>query len=329
MVKQGHPAKPGRAAGSLPQNGDIWQADSRQLSGVSVADSPAPPWISVVFSVTQGIVVRVEVTPDRPPQTLIWDLLIAAIEKPDVGTPHLPAEVEFCSDELASVRRGSSNSVSACAVVPELDGVDQVVAFLTEKMAGGAAAQESLVDVDGMTPETLGSFFDAAALYYEQAPWKKVGERPIRIECDRFEGGPWYAVLMGQGGMTSGLALYDDLEMLTGIQDSDLSPEETAELNAALAVVFGSEEDLTDADREAAEEHNWRVAGPRAYPSVYRTDPGMQMRPPTPPELHRLEACLRAVPEFVRKKSRRVEPTTITVPTAVGEAAVGLAWVDW
>jgi hypothetical protein len=37
------------------------------------------------------------------------------------------------------------------------------------------------------------------------APWKKVGyEAAIKVECDKFQSGPWYAVLMGQSGAAGG-----------------------------------------------------------------------------------------------------------------------------
>ena len=48
---------------------------------------------------------------------------------------------------------------------------------------------------------------------------------------------------------------------------------------------------------------------------------------PTAEELHLLEACLREVPEFVRKKSRCVEPTLSSV--AAGAAQMGLSWAEW
>jgi hypothetical protein len=180
----------------------------------------------------------------------------------------------------------------------------------------------------GITPEAVGSFFDAAALFYERAPWRKVGERPIRLVCDKFSGGPWFAVLMGQAGMTAGLALYDSLETLHRIQEGDLSDEENARLTAAVAVVFGDREDLPAGDLEAAIEQGWRVAGPRAYPSVYRMEPGLAMRSPLAWELELLEGCLRAVPEFVRKKTRRREPFSITVPVASGELSLVLSWAE-
>jgi len=127
--------------------------------------------------------------------------------------------------------------------------------------------------------------------------------------------------------MTKGLVLYDSLGTLQCIQQGNLSDEESARLSAGLTVVFGEKEDLAAADGEAAEKHAWRIAGADAYPSVYRMEQGLSMRPPLAWELRLLEACLRGIPEFVRKKSRRLEPLPIIVPTAGGELLLVLSWV--
>ena len=56
-----------------------------------------------------------------------------------------------------------------------------------------------------MTPELVGGFYEAAAAFFQQSPWKKVGyEAAIKIECDKYQSGPWYGVLMGQSGLTMG-----------------------------------------------------------------------------------------------------------------------------
>ena len=68
------------------------------------------------------------------------------------------------------------------------------------------------------------------------------------------------------------------------------------------------------------------MAGPDAYPSVYRLEPGLKMRPPLAWELTLLEATLRAMPEFVRKKTRRREPLALEVPTAAGSLSLELSW---
>lgn len=88
--------------------------------------------------------------------------------------------------------------------------------------------------------------------------------------------------------MTKGLVLYDSLETLQRIQQGNLSDEENARLSAGLTVV-GEKNDLVPADGEAAKKHAWRVAAPNAYPSVYRMEQGLSMRPPLAWELQLLE----------------------------------------
>jgi hypothetical protein len=168
--------------------------------------------------------------------------------------------------------------------------------------------------------------FDAAAVFYEQAPWKKTGERPIKVECGQFDSSPWYGVVLGQGGMTRGLVLYESLQTLMRVQQGDLTEEENARLTAGLTVVFGDKDDLIPQDIEALGRHGWKVAGADAYPSVYRLEPGLNMRPPLAWEVQLLEGCLRGIPEFVRKKSRRLAPLDVAVPTAAGELALVLSW---
>jgi hypothetical protein len=170
--------------------------------------------------------------------------------------------------------------------------------------------------------------FEAAAFYYRQAPWKKIGERTMKVECLKFDSGPWYAVTMGEAGLTVGLVLYDSLETLERIRRGDLSDEESGRLTSALAVIFSGKEDLSEADLEAVEQYRWKVAGPKAYPSIYRKERGLTMRPPLAWEVELLEGCLRAIPEFVKApKKRRPAPTKINVPVATGELALVLSWV--
>jgi hypothetical protein len=64
-----------------------------------------------------------------------------------------------------------------------------------------------LLDMPGVMPAQVAGFY-AAASFFRQAPWKEFGyEAAIWVECDRFQSGPWYAVLMVQLGLTTELAL--------------------------------------------------------------------------------------------------------------------------
>jgi hypothetical protein len=93
-------------------------------------------------------------------------------------------------------------------------------------------------------------------------------------------------------------------------------------------VTFAAEAELPLADVEAARTHGWAVAGPEAYPAVFHKERGLSSRPPLAWELELLEGCLRAVPDFVRRR-RQDDPTReeVAVPVASGELPLALSWV--
>ena len=177
-----------------------------------------------------------------------------------------------------------------------------------------------------MKPEQVADFYEAAAFFFRQAPWKKVGfEAAIRIETDKFEEWPWYAVLMGQSGLTRGLALYEDLAALKRVFEADPGDETSSE-SVATAVTFGEESDIPVADLDAARKYGWKVARADAYPSVLHKERGLAMRPPLAWELELMTACLWAVPEFVnRRQQDDTTPETLSVPGTVGPLV--LSWV--
>ena len=129
--------------------------------------------------------------------------------------------------------------------------------------------------------------------------------------------------------MMMGMALYDDLKLLKRLWSHNLSDRENAELTVATTVTFGDANEIALADLEAAREKGWDVARPDAYPSIFRKERGMSMRPPTAEELELMEACLHAVPEFVK---RRVQddftPERLTVSTDAGDRTLTLTWAQ-
>lgn len=323
----------------LPQRYDVWQVLARELDvDVNVGGGSIRPWIAVVVSTTDDLVLTFQLFGEPPTLSMLDRLLHDALLHPESGDPHRPTQIQFPDeDDWIEYFRPRLEALGIdCAVAADLSGADAFLEDLASQLsaledrleAGEVPHSPALLDVPGVSPDAIAGLFDAAAGYFTQAPWRRVGERPVQIAGDRFQGGPWYAILMGQGGMTSGLVLYDDLDSILEIQSGALSHEESARRTTALAVVFGDREDLVDEDVAAAREHHWPVAGPRAWPCVYRMQPGLAMRPPLAWEVTLLEASLRALPVFVRKKTRRLAPLTLTVPTAAGDVALTLAWAD-
>ena len=262
MAKKRKPAaRKAAKADELPQRFDVWQIDCRQMSAtVRGGERSGRTWMLVVVSRTEEeAVLGFELLEEAPGPRDLQEVIQRAMEEPAGGNSHRPTSVQVRSQEFADAL---TPLVEAAAVELEilenLERVDEVLAELSGQMPNFEQGLPGLLDVPGVTPDVAGSFFDAAATFFELAPWNKVGERPIRVSCDRFENGPWYAVLMGQGGMTCGLVLYDDREILHRIQQGDVSEQDNAKITAALAVIFSGPEDMAEDDLAAATKHEWR-----------------------------------------------------------------------
>ena len=149
----------------------------------------------------------------------------------------------------------------------------------------------------------------------------------MQVECGKFHSGPWYAVLMGQSGLTTGLALYEDLGALRRIWAGERADEDNFRQSVATTVTFGEARDIPVADLEAAKKHGWQVARADAYPEVFHKERGLSLRPPLAWELELMEGCLRAVPDFVARH-RQGDPAReeMTVPVASGELKLALSW---
>jgi tetratricopeptide (TPR) repeat protein len=313
----------------LHQEFDVWQADCRQLSHwVEVGGEPILPWMVLVTSRSGDLILAHDLTEEEPTPEQLWDKLAEAMRKPMMGKPHRPTALQIRPDPRWEALTPHLDALGiACETADALDQLDVVFEALKEQLGG--STPPGLLEMPGIEPRHVAGFYQAAAEFYRKAPWRSFGyEEAIKVECDRFESGPWYAVVMGQSGLTIGVALYDDLATLRRLWTNDLSDEENARETVALTVTFDMETEIPAPDLEATRRHGWEVAGPEAFPSIFRKERGMTMRPPLAWELQLMEACLRALPAFVERHSPEdLAPHPSTVPTASGELTLTLSWV--
>lgn len=313
----------------LPQEYDVWQADFRQMPNwIKVAGTPVRPWIILVTSRSNDLVLAHQIQEETPTAAMLWDVLLKSMQYPAAGEPHRPTELQVRADECwVSLRSHLDEIGVGLTVAEELDQMEVVFTEMCDQVCD--RPEPGLLDMPGVTPAQVGSFYEAAADFFRHAPWKKVGyEAAIRIECDRFQSGPWYAVLMGQSGLTMGLALYEDLSVLQRMWGGDRDDEDNARQSVATTVTFGEAWDIPVADLDAAKKHGWLVARPDAYPAIFHKERGLSLRPPLAWELELMEACLRAVPEFVaRVKQDEPAKEEITVVMASGPLTLVLSWV--
>lgn len=315
---------------NLPQSADVWQADCRRLpSWVEGNSGRCQPWIIMVTNRTDDVIVTQNITEEPPSSGLIWDTLVGAMERPDTGEPHRPGELQVPKDERWEDLPPHLEHVGIrCVWTAELDHLDLVFTSLCRHLTKDE--RPGLLEMPGVTPAQVDGVFQAAAGFFQRAPWRKLGdETAIKVECNRFESGPWYAVVMGQSGLTFGLSLFEDLNALKTMWSSQDPDRENTREAVTLTVVFGDETEISLLDLEAARKHGWNVAGPLAYPWIFRKELGMTIRPPLAWELELIEGSLRAIPAFIaRQKPDDLSKHKMSVPVVSGSLALTLSWIE-
>lgn len=313
----------------LPQETDVWQADFRQMpKWIRIGGQPVRPWVILVTTCSNDLVLAHQMPDESPSPALLWDTLVQAMQHPAAGEPHRPTELQIRHDEGWMSLRSHLEEIGIGLVVSEgLDHLDGVFKDMTDHICG--KPQPGLLDMPGVTPEQVGRFYETAAAFFRQAPWKQVGyEAAIKVECGKYQSGPWYAVVMGQSGLTTGLALYEDLKALRRMWAGERGDEDNARQSVATTITFGEEWDIPVADLEAAKQYSWQVARPDAYPEVFHKERGLSLRPPLAWELELLGGCLRAVPDFVNRHQQD-DPAReeVSVPAESGPLNLVLSWV--
>ena len=214
---------------ALPyEPGDVWQADIRPMPGwITGEGQPYRPWLAMVVSRTDDLVLAHQLAPERPPAEWLWEAILQAVQRPAMGDPHRPGVIEVASvGQREALLPHLDRASIECVVLKRLEHLDAALDSMAEFLLGQGALP-SLLDVPGMEPSQVGSFYAAAAEFYRRKPWQQVpGDTPIKVECDKFHSGPWYAVVMGQSGVQQGLAVYEDLAALQGMITGSHSEEE-------------------------------------------------------------------------------------------------------
>ncbi len=308
----------------LPE--EVWQADVRRLATwFGDEANPVRPWLAIVSNLSDGTILAQDLSTDEPDGEQPMEIIRRAMSHPAVGDPHRPSVIAVRVKSFHDTLSGwLADQNIHCELQDELDVLDFLYDNLTRQMCGPEPAA-ALLDAPGVEPQHVAGLFDAAAEFYRQKPWRSApGDAPIKIECDAFESGPWYAVVMGQVGMCEGLALYEDYDKLRSMLNGESSDAEDAQSMSALSLQFNEPFEIPNLDLHHLEKYGWPIAGPEAYPTIMRINPGLAIRPPLLWELRLMEACLRATPHFLAAASN--EPCELKVNTSTGPLQVRISW---
>ncbi len=309
-----------RQLDELPQTPDeVWQADCRQM-GIWLPDedgNTVRPWVVMVTCPSDDSIVAHEIKTEQPSLDQIREVIEGGMRRPAMGEPRRPRRIEVRSaDQRLSLAPRLESAGVPCDARNDLDHWDHVYGGLARSMEGPRRVGP-LVELPGVDPALLGSFFEAAADFFRSAPWRRTPtDSCIDVVCE-LSAKPWVAVVIGQNGQALGLAMYEEGRGLQASMREPSSPEDALKDASALSLIFGEQHEVSPADLDAAEQFGWPVAAPEAYPVVYRILPGKGVTSPTAADLRLLEAALRAVPQFVASRTPSLAVTVQVAGRAV------------
>jgi tetratricopeptide (TPR) repeat protein len=328
---------------NLPQRfGAEWQSSIRRLPAwFHEGNGLHRPWSILAIDASGHPILGQELVIEQPTAAAVFDLLAKAMEKPLVGEPGRPSEIQVLEGPIWEEIRPHLEEIGVdCIDRTELNEI----AFVEDQMREMFLAEQGVhgfVDTPGVELAQVESLFAAAAEYYRRAPWRRLPtETVIEVDSNRFRkhrDRPSYAVVMGQNNLSFGLAVFDEPRAIDQLNlDNPDAADDPDELNEALSeqsddvfsLLFSEAFEISMADLLACEANHWPLGGPEAFPMVVRAarHPGRQQLEPW--EFQLLEGCLRAIPRFVEQHELLIEPVseTITVSTYQGELELKLSW---
>ncbi len=320
--------------GRVPQSYDtIWQACvSRLPTWLREGDRMIRPWSILIVNHSEHKILGQEVVTREPDAEMLFDCLARAMRKPQHGKPHRPSEIQVRDEPIWNAVQSHLQEIGVdCIYHPELEEADYILGEM-QKVMHPDRQPPALVEVENFHSSQGASFYQAAADFFRRAPWQRVpSDAAVQVDCPQlaeFGSSRWYAIVLGQGGQTYGLALYNQMCDIQSIGGGCCSAEEGALGGTALSMLYGEAFEVPIDDMLAAEKHRWPLAGPEAYPFILCTEVAMETRHVQPWELQLLEGCMRAVPEFLEQHPYCEGAPVGGVPMSAAKLKFTLSWVE-
>lgn len=311
----------------LPQDVDeVWQLDADHLPvWVGSPDDGSSPLIQLIVETRQHLVPAVDIpetasSPVRPDR-----FLLKAISFPMDGEARRPGVVQVRSLAMGGAIRETLEALDIrLEVTSDLDAWDEAFSSLSERISGGGQQRPALVETAGATPEQVAGVFAAAAEFYRAAPWRLViGDSILRIKAPSLASMPWFGCVMGQMGETFGIAVYENEKYLRDmLANQNPDPRENMRGCSSLVVMFGERHESAPQDAAAIKDRKLPLAAPEAYPTLMRVKPGIAIGQALLWEVKLMEAVLRAIPAYLKQRTRQRQKLTVTAFGTSSEVTV-------
>ncbi len=324
---------------NLPRLNETWFVAINRLRTwiAPPREKPYRPFLVSVLNSEVGTIRGSQIFPMMPTPPQVYDTLSKAMHHPVPlgGSRGVPRLVLLADSALANaltdlfLRAKLEIAVGEGVPPPEADEAIREFERMTNKMD----EPPGMLSVNGVTVELAGSVFAAAADFYRAAPWIKLSNSQVIALKHPAETDYRYAIVMGQGGIEYGLAVYLTWKDVIHIFTTDDNPEEAIPASGGQSLMFNPITMMPFDDLDAMEQNGWQVAGDEAYPFVVTFKRPDQVLRPSYQDLMWLEAALRAIPILARdyfKSDGRGDylafDARVTVPTHSGEIQMAVKY---
>ena len=317
--------------GALPRRADeVWRGAVLRLPMwiMELGTTPFRP-SAAVWHTPRGV----HMSPPSPPAevtaAVVMRVLAELAADPALGGGR-PGAVEVTDPALAAALGADLAAAGIeVAVRDRLPWIDVVRGDMRRHFAPGAPP--GALAGKGVTIDRMRAYADAAAAFYRAAPWQHLNDYDL-IDVDAAglpSGGvPRYAVLMGSGGETFGLAFSRDLK-----EYERMVATGTMARGPKWSVILGPAHELTFDDHDLWLDAGLPLAGENAYPFAGAYDrANRRIDRPDAAELAYLEGLMCALAETTEDEidrgrwARTVDTAVgrheyqLSIPTLLGEA---------
>ncbi|RPJ72109.1 MAG: hypothetical protein EHM24_10120 [Acidobacteria bacterium] len=278
---------------------EVWQGAILAMPAWVHPDNGEPfrPFGAIWVSHTTGrLTVELEPAPDaHGPELLLAGLLrFGRQERKVVGGR--AGRLQVADVETREWLQQALGSAAEVEVVPRLDDLDAALREYTD--IATEDQPPAALEGPGVTLEVLERFADAAARYYAAAPWQYLSnEDLVEVESPVAPEGYRFALALGNGGQTFGLAFYSARAHHERMLDARSPEAGMKAMRVARSILFGTADGIPIKDHDLWLAHGLPVAGPRAYPFGACYHGHGEVTRPGREELEFAEAVLRALAE--------------------------------
>lgn len=283
------------------QRAPFWVFPKKQL--------PYRPFVIIVIDRDTNFIRIIETTTERPSADKVLKVLFQAMRGTllTLGRSSRPAMVLINDAKLAEAIAPQLTELgirsSFQSAMPEI----RSALLELEETINKRKPIPGLLSIPGVSVPLAAELFAAAANYATLEPWHWIENwEPIELRFPP-QGRARYAIVLGSGGETFGVSLYESLAdvdaMLAGAGSGKIADQSLNWISVTLedATVMAFD------DLDAIEQYNWPVARPNAYPLLLKVTAGNASgQLPNASEITWLAAALRSIPDFLTSQPRFV-----------------------